>query len=371
LVKQVNMENKNITTNLIIKQINQSNAIAYNSDYLSESSDYNFKILEVAYANTAALYASIKMNIENNNCTTSNCYYENKKLKQLEEAPKLSIDFIQNVMSELSTTDTNNYDVNNDYRYLVANSMFNSRPGFSKTDGYELYLNLNEDGTQTMFFNGPMFKEPLIINSAALESILDSNTFLIAPTPNIEKEMLRLLTEVGLFAQSDILDNGTLSPNAMISEEFIAKNVDGSFDYIIIDIGNGKGRNTLKFDLDKIERKVDSFINAEVAGLLSSEQETVAAWNVYIAKGTSVEEDDQMTQSANAGSDSWSYKEDLPLSQDKKVLFESKYKEYFMNNYLKQFTTNQLPTVKEDAAVFDLEEARSAKAQKFIDDNNL
>jgi len=366
------MENKNITTNLFIKQFNQSNAIAYNNDYTSQSSDYNFKILEVAYADTAAKYAAIKMDIKNNNCTTANCYYENLKIKQLEEAPALSIGFIQNIMSELSTTDTTNYDVNNDYRYLVANSMFTSTPGFSKTDGYNLNLYLNEDGTQTIVFEGPLFENnPLVINSAALESILDNEISLVADTPDIEKEMLRLLTEVGLFAQSDILDNGVLSPNAKISEEFIAKNADGSFDYIILDIGNGKGRNTLKFDLDKIERKVDPFINAEVAGLLSSEQETVAAWNVYIAKGTSVEENDQMVQNANAGSKSWSYKEDLPLSQDKKTLFESKYKEYFMNNYLKQFITNQLPTVQEDAAVFDLEEVKRAKAQKFIDDNQL
>ena len=42
-----------------------------------------------------------------------------------------------------------------------------------------------------------------------------------------------------------------------------------------------------------------------------------------------------------------------------------------MKNYLKQFITNKFPTVKEDAAVFDLEQARDAKAQKFIDDNNL
>ena len=70
-------------------------------------------------------------------------------------------------------------------------------------------------------------------------------------------------------------------------------------------------------------------------------------------------------------SSSWSYEEDLPLQQDKKVLFETKYKEYFMNNYLKQFITNQLPTVKEDAAVFDLAEAKKAKAQKFLDDNDL
>jgi hypothetical protein len=42
-----------------------------------------------------------------------------------------------------------------------------------------------------------------------------------------------------------------------------------------------------------------------------------------------------------------------------------------MNNYLKQFITNQFPTVQADAAVFDLAEAKKAKAQKFIDDNNL
>ena len=42
-----------------------------------------------------------------------------------------------------------------------------------------------------------------------------------------------------------------------------------------------------------------------------------------------------------------------------------------MENYIKQFITNKLPTVTEDAAVFDLEEAKKAKAQKFIDDNQL
>ena len=365
------MENKNITTNLLLKQINQSNAIAYNNDYLAESSDYNFKILEVAYANTAKMYAAIKMDIKNNNCTTGNCYYENQKIKQLEEAPQVSINFIQNILGELAVTDTPNYDVNNDYRYLVANSIFTSKPGFSKTDGYQLYLILNDDGTQTMIFNGPMFEKELVINSAALESILEADTFLVTPTPDIQSEMVQLLSKVGIFNLEDVLENGQLAPNARISEEFIMKNSDGSFDYEIIDIGGGKGRNILKFDMDKIERKVSPFINAEVAGLLSSEQQAVAAWNVYIAKGSTPEEDDQMVQNANAASESWSYEKDLPLSQDKKVLFESKYKEYFMENYIKQFITNKLPTVTEDATVFDLEEAKKAKAQKFIEANKL
>jgi hypothetical protein len=59
------------------------------------------------------------------------------------------------------------------------------------------------------------------------------------------------------------------------------------------------------------------------------------------------------------------------LSQKNKELFEKHYIKYFAKNYLKQFITNKLPSVEEDAAVFDLAEAKKAKAQKFIDDNKL
>jgi hypothetical protein len=59
------------------------------------------------------------------------------------------------------------------------------------------------------------------------------------------------------------------------------------------------------------------------------------------------------------------------LSQKNKELFEANYAKYFAKNYLKQFITNKLPTVEADAAVFDLAEAKKAKAQKFIDDNQL
>ena len=87
---------------------------------------------------------------------------------------------------------------------------------------------------------------------------------------------------------------------------------------------------------------------------MSSEQQTIAAWNVYLSEGKY-----------------WSYSEDLPLMQDKKDLFTEKYKDYFMNNYLKQFTQNQAPTNPQDAAVFDIKEAKMAKAQAFIEANNL
>jgi len=364
------MEN-NLNRNLFLQQFNESDAIAYNQGFTSSTSDYNFRLLENAYRNTGRVYAKLKLAIDSNKCQDEACTLELAEIKHLQEAPQLSLDFLSSLLAELSTTDDPNFDPNNNFKYTAANSVMTAKPGFSKSDGYNVYLDLLPNGAQQIVFIGPAFEEPLVINNTALNALNESNTSLVAPTPDINKDMLRLLTEVGVFSADMIGENGELSAGAKITEEYVIMNPDGSFDYEIIDIGNGKGRNILKYDLDKIEKKVTPFINAEVAGLLSSEQDAVAAWNVYISRGTSVEEDDQMAQNANAGSSSWSYTEDLPLTQDKKVLFEKKYKEYFMNNYLKQFTTNQLPTVQADAAVFDLAEAKRAKAQKFIDDNNL
>ena len=381
------MENKNLFQNLYLKQFNESNAIAYSKDFIANTSDYNFQLLDNAYRNAGKVYAQIKIAIETGKCQSEHCSMELAQLKQLEDAPQASLDFLASLIAELSVTEESTFDPNNNYRYSVANSLMNGKPGFSKTDGYEAYLNLLPDGSQQISFMGPAFtrtmpdpydprfnvqvEDPLVINNSALNALLESGASLVVSTPDVNKDMLRLLTEVGLFAQEMISENGELASGAKISEEYVMMNPDGSFDYEIIDLGNGKGRNVLKYDLEKIEKKVTPFINAEVAGLMSSEQDVIAAWNVYISKDTSVEEDAQMAQNANAGDTSWIYELDLPLQQDKKVLFEIKYKEYFMNNYLKQFTTNQLPTVKEDAAVFDLAEAKKAKAQKFLDDNDL
>ena len=364
------MEN-NLYQNLFLQQFNESNSIAYNESFVSSSSDYNFQLLDNAYRNAGKIYAKLKIAIETNNCISEDCALELTGIKNLEESPQASLDFLSSLIAELSVTEESNFDPNNNYKYTVANSLMSGRPGFSKTDGYNAYLDLLPDGSQQVVFIGPALKEPLVINSSALTALTRSDTSLIASTPDINKDMLRLLTEVGLFSPDMIGENKELTASAKITEEYVMMNPDGSFDYEIIDLGDGKGRNVLKYDLEKIEKKVSPFINAEVSGLMSSEQDVIAAWNVYISKDTSVEEDAQMAQNANAGASSWSYEEDLPLQQDKKVLFEIKYKEYFMNNYLKQFTTNQLPTVKEDASVFDLAEAKKAKAQKFLDDNDL
>jgi hypothetical protein len=73
--------------------------------------------------------------------------------------------------------------------------------------------------------------------------------------------MLRLLTEVGVFSPDMVGENGQLTAGAKITQEYVIMNPDGSFDYEIVDIGNGKGRNILKYDLDKIEKKVTPFLS--------------------------------------------------------------------------------------------------------------
>ena len=350
------MEDKNIKINLFIKQLNKSNALGYNKQYVASHADYNFKILDNAYEGTGRVYAKLKTAIQNNTCVDPTCYTENQQLKYLMEAPQKSMDFITNVGSQLSITEDTYYDVNQDYKYAVAYAILTGKPTFAKSDGYNISLYLNSDGSQSIVFEGPMLEQPFIINNDALDALLESGTDIVAETPDINKDMLRLLGEVGVMAgNSTNPETGELMPGAKIAEEFVLKDKQGQYIYEVVEIGDGMARNILRYDLDKIERKVTPFINAEVAGLLSSEQSVVAAWNVFIGAGTSVEEDDQMAQNANAGFVAWSYEKDLPLMQDKKELFMSKYKKYFMNNYLKQFTTNQIPSVSADAVPFELE----------------
>ena len=57
------MENTNITNNLLIKQLNQSDAIAYNMDYVSKPVDTEFGVLNKAYKETGKEYATLKMKI--------------------------------------------------------------------------------------------------------------------------------------------------------------------------------------------------------------------------------------------------------------------------------------------------------------------
>ncbi len=348
------MSNKNVITNLTIKQMVESSAMGFNKEYIARSSNVNFDILGKAFRDTGKTYAKLKIAVETNNCLSDNCEYELNKIKQLEQAPQAALDFLSMLISNVEITEEPNFDPNNNYEYTVVNSILKERPGFSKTDGYDIALHLLEDGSQDIVFTGPAFEKPLVINSSALSSLNESDTTIVASTPELSKDMQKLLTEINLFPTSDIGENNQLNPNAKIKEEFVLKNADGSFDYEIIEIGNGKGRNVLKYDIDRIQRVSKPFIDAEIDAVISSEEETIAAWNVYLSEGKY-----------------WSYTEDLPLDQSKKDEFSKKYKDYFMNNYLLQFTKNQLPIIPEDAQVFDLQEAKMAKAQAFIEANNL
>ena len=98
-------ENKNITTNLILKQFNKSNAIAYNLDYLSSTSDSTFGILNKAYAETGKKYARLKMAINRNECESENCEYETKRLAELLQSPQDSMDFLSNILSQVNVTE--------------------------------------------------------------------------------------------------------------------------------------------------------------------------------------------------------------------------------------------------------------------------
>ena len=379
------MENENLQQNNFLKQFNQSNAIAYDRSFIRSNSDYNFQLLDNAYRGAGIHYAKIKIAIDSNKCTSKDCAMELAQLKYLEQAPEVSLDFLSSLISQLQVTEEDNFDPNNNFLYTVANSVMSTKPGFSKTDGYMVYLDLLNNGSQQIEFHGPAFvkkelkfvgivgrsaidkvivPDPLIINSASLTALLNTDTSLVVSTPVIQKIMMALLPETGLFMQEMINDNKELKASAKISEEFILKNPDGSFDYEIVDLGNNKGKNILKYDLEKIDKKITPFVNAEVAGLLSSEQDAVAAWNVYISKDKAIFEDDFEDRN-------WIYKEVLPLSPENKSLFQNSFKQYFKNNFLDSFMANQPPTVKEDAAVFDLAQAKQAEAQKFLDDNNL
>ena len=216
------MDNNNLINNLTIKQMIDSNAMGHNASYLSSNPNYNFRILERAYANTSKEYAALKIAVENNNCMSDNCIWELGRIKQLEEAPQKSIDFISTVLSEFSTVEEYNFDPNNNYQYTVAFCILSSKPGFSKSDGYNVSMYLLEDGGQDLVFEGPAFEQPLILNSSSIIALLESGTSIVASTPDITKGMMKLLAEIGVFLPEDINENNDSGRNRIPGLPFLA-----------------------------------------------------------------------------------------------------------------------------------------------------
>ena len=58
------MENKNIQTNLLIKQMLQSDNMAYVPGYISSRVNVDFGVLNKAYQDTGKIYAKLKAELE-------------------------------------------------------------------------------------------------------------------------------------------------------------------------------------------------------------------------------------------------------------------------------------------------------------------
>ena len=249
------MENTNITNNLIIKQLNQSDAIAYNLDYLASPTNNDFNLLNKAYEFTGKIYAKMKLSIQNGTCVSENCELEIKKLLELEAAPQKSLDFLSDLISQVSVVDEPNYDPNNNFVFTVIHSLLSSKPGFSKTDGYNISMHLLHDGSQQLVFSGPGIPGEFTLNNTALTSLLESGTSLVVSTPDIGKNMMELLKDVKIFSEDMVNEDGDLLPTAKISEEFVLVDAEGNPIYEVVDLGDNKGRNVLQYDMDKIDKK--------------------------------------------------------------------------------------------------------------------
>ena len=81
---------------------------------------------------------------------------------------------------------------------------------------------------------------------------------MVVETPDINISMTELLVESQLFDPKSVGEDKKLGADAKILDTFILK-FNGEPDYEIIDLGNGKGRNIIRYDMDKIEKKSNSF----------------------------------------------------------------------------------------------------------------
>ena len=171
------------------------------------------------------MYAKLKMAIQSGKCLDESCNYEYEQVKRLDEAPKKSIEFLQQILDELSVTEDNYYDVNNNYSFMVANCIMTNKPGFSKTEGYNVYLNLMQDGSQEIVFEGPLFEKPLVINNNTLSALLESNTSLVIETPDVNADMLKLLVDSSVLADGSTDEEGNLLPEASLFDEYLTLSV--------------------------------------------------------------------------------------------------------------------------------------------------
>ncbi len=322
-----------------------NDGIAYNTGLLKSNPGAAFDVLGKAFANTASEYAENARKVNTNDC--ENCDELAHKNQMLEEAPNEAIEFITNITSELEALKQPNYDINNPSTYMVLNNIINRRPGYGESDGYNIALNLQDNGGFELKANGPKFDEEFKINSNRLKQLINNNKSLISTTPNINEGIGEILTAASLINPAFVNpETKKLNPDARISiADYGVLDAEGNpiYDQIEIEIDGKKYmRNVYQYDESKIVKKLVPILQAEVAGYLSDEQSAVAAWNMYLANDTSMVQDDERVKDKNAGDKSWAY-QNLPLNDKQKKEFSEKYHSYFIKNTLLPFIQNQVP----------------------------
>ena len=212
----------NRTRNKVIKEVQQSNALAFKPEILGSSISESFDVLGRAFEGTAQKFAKAQLALKNG--SSEDPKLDTKIVTQLQDAPKKSIKFMENLVGELSAVEDRNFDINNNAEYSILNAMITKKPGFSPKQGFALDLELKEDGTQELIAKGPGLRSGgLKINSGTLESLIEAGSSIVAETPEIEKDMEALLAESQLFDPSMVGQDGKLSGEAFINEEFILK----------------------------------------------------------------------------------------------------------------------------------------------------
>ena len=228
----------------------------------------------------------------------------------LQQAPGAATEFLEELTGELSVIDTENFDINNNAEYAILKAMIDGQAGFTAAQGFKLALDLNP---MVLRASGPGFKNGgLEIAADALKSIIKSGGAMLAETPKVQPEMVDITSK--LLEDQSMVQKENFSDDAKISEEFFVKE-DGKFKYEQIEVGEGKARNVLVPDMERIEAKAKPFLNASIAMMLEDEESAVALYNTMLKDDITEDEQLESDETKKAGNDSWVYKDVLPLSR--------------------------------------------------------
>jgi len=339
------LDNKYV--NKILKEYSQSDAIGFKIDAFKQpingGSNQNTPAVDAMYEGTSQEYADLTQALKSGKMAGPEGQVAQNRLRALDQAPSVTKTFLENLYSVFDGTEEKYYDPNNNYEWALLNKIFKGAPGFGENQGYSIEMKINEDGSQDLIaFGKPFDGGEFRVNSSSLNDMLEAGIEPVSVTPDIPTDMKAIAAGSGLF-DDEMIGDKELKPNAKLDiETYALRTPSGEFDLEEVQINEKQKRKIHKFDKDKILQKVDPFLRAEIAGIMENESSAVAAWNMFIGSKITGEEDAQREIDKTAGDNSWSY-DILPLDAKHKRDFYEGYKEYFFDNYLKDFTRNIIP----------------------------